>query len=72
MSDGGHRRLTKEAGKDLVLLFLTLGLIVAGLLAFNKAFRDPSASRENDWYYERVAPPGTRNPSAPAAPRSTR
>lgn len=54
--------MTNEAAKDLVMLFLTLALIVAGMIAFNKQFRDPGGDAQKDWYYERVAPPGARKP----------
>ncbi len=50
--------MTKEAARDLIGLFLVLGMIVAGMLAFNKKFRDPQGDAQKDWYYERVAPPG--------------
>jgi hypothetical protein len=59
-TEGGHRRLTSEAAKDLIALFVVLALIVAGMIAFNKQFRDRSGDAEKDWYYERVAPPGSR------------
>lgn len=60
--EGAHRQMTSEAAKDLVMLFLVLALIVSGMIAFNKHFRDPGGDAQKDWYYERVAPPGSRKP----------
>lgn len=59
------RRIDKESAKDLLGLFLVLALIVAALLAFNEKFRDTAGDEEKAWYYERIAPPGSRKPDAP-------
>lgn len=57
-SDGGHRKLTKDAARDLIGLFLVLALIIAGMLSFRKKLQDPQDEAKKDWYYERIAPPG--------------
>jgi hypothetical protein len=59
----------REAAKELIMLFAVLGLIVAGMLAFNNKFRDHEGDAERAWYYERVAPPA-RQPEVPQ--RTTR
>ncbi len=51
--------MTKDAARDLIALFITLALIVAGMLAYNKKFREPNSDATKDWYYERIAPPNS-------------
>lgn len=50
--------MSKETARDLIGLFLVLGIIIAGMLAFNKKFRDPQGDAQKEWYYQRIAPPG--------------
>ena len=50
--------MSKETARDLIGLFLVLGMIIAGMLAFNKKFRDPQGDAQKEWYYKRIAPPG--------------
>lgn len=54
--------MTKGAAQDLLLLLITLIVIVVGMFLTQEYFRDPNAGRENDWYYERIAP-NKRNPN---------
>lgn len=58
---GGHRKMTREAAKDLIGLMLVLALIVGAMLMFRKQFRDPAGEAERDWYYQKIAP-GHRDP----------
>ncbi len=54
--------MNKESAKDLLFLFFALGVIIAVLIIAGTQFRDPTAGENRDWYYERIAPPGTRRP----------
>ena len=69
MSDGSHRKMTRESAKDLIGLFLVLAIIIATMLAFQKSFRDPEGDTQKNWYYENIAPPA-KGQGAPQ--RSTR
>lgn len=49
-----HRQMTPESGKELIMLFLVLGLIVASMMFFRQQWRDPGGESEREWYYKHV------------------
>lgn len=55
--------MNKEMAKDLLFLFFALALVMGVLMIAGTRFRDPTDGENRDWYYERIAPPGSRRPN---------
>lgn len=60
-----HRQMTPEAGKELILLFVVLGIIIASMLFFRKQWRDTDGESERQWYYQHVDRNSSKQVSAP-------
>lgn len=58
----GHRKMTREAARDLIALFILLVIIIVAALNFRKHLDDPKDAATKDWYYQNVAPPGPTQP----------
>ncbi len=60
--------MTPEAGRELILLFMVLGLIVAAMLFFQKQWRDLAGDAEREWYYKHVDRKQSNHGSSPVHP----
>ena len=49
-----HRQMTPESGKELMMLFMVLGLIIAGMLFFKQRTQADGGDPEREWYYKHV------------------